>query len=482
MRSKRFVSGTTCPILERDKMTMKGKFFPGSFVGLVFGVGVSFLVGNHCGGAAAPTNAVPEWVSRPLSLADALNIALQQNGTILKARSDLEGNAGVVAQTKAIVFPKATITGQYQRVQDSSIDTPAGSTFVFGTDQSWNTQIQLVQSLYEGGRMASSLRSAKLTQQQALLQYQTIVADTLLAVRVAYCDILLSAQQITVREASVKLLQQELEDQKRRYDAGTVPRFNVLRAEVAVANARPLLSRARNAYRIAKNNLVNLLGYNLSRAVLEDVPLQLTDSLNTSPYPIELPAAIQQALANRTELAALRKAEALRREDITMARAGYLPSLQAFGGYGVRSSSFEADLTAEKHGWFVGAQIGWNLFDGWLTQGKVTAAKAAHEKSVTELDDSGRRIELEVRTAYSDFIEAREVLASQQKVQEEAEESLRLAKARADAGTATQLDVLDAETSLTEARTTQSLAEHDYAVAVARLERAVGLTTTASGR
>jgi outer membrane protein TolC len=327
--------------------------------------------------------------------------------------------------------------------------------------------------------MASALRSAKLTQQQAILQYQTIVADTLLAVRVSYCDILLSAQQITVREASVKLLQQELDDQKRRYEAGTVPRFNVLRAEVAVANARPLLSRARNFFRITKNNLVNLLGYNLPPEVLEDVPLQLTDPLNTEPYPIELPAAIQQAFANRTELGVLRKAEALRKEDIVNARSGYLPSLQAFGGYGVRSSSFEADLSAERHGWFVGAQVGWNIFDGFSTRGRVVSAKAAHEKSQTELDDTGRRIELEVRTAYSQFIEAREVLESQAKVQEEAEESLRLANARADAGSGTQLDVLNAETSLTEARTTQSLAKRDYAVAVARLERAVGLTTTA---
>jgi outer membrane protein len=73
-------------------------------------------------------------------------------------------------------------------------------------------------------------------------------------------------------------------------------------------------------------------------------------------------------------------------------------------------------------------------------------------------------------------------LDSQVKVQEEAEEALRLANARADAGTATQLDVLNAETSLTEARTNQSLAQRDYAVAVARLERAVGLTTATTTR
>jgi outer membrane protein len=461
---------------------MIGIFSGGLFRGLRLEVGTGLLLLLFCLRVEAATNAVPDWISRPLSVADALNLALQQNGTILKAKSDLEGSAGLIAQTRAIVYPKATVAGRYTAVQQSSLQLPPVSSIPLGSDQSWTTEIRLVQSLYEGGRMASALRSAKLTQQQAVLQYQTVIADTLLAVRITYCDILLSAQQITVREASVKLLQQELDDQQRRYDAGTVPRFNVLRAEVAVANARPLLSRARNAYRIAKNNLVNLLGYNLPKEVLEDVPLQLTDKLDTSPYPIELPAAIQQAFENRTELGALRKAEALRHEDILTARAGYLPSLQAFGGYGVQNSTYEADLSAERHGWFIGGQISWNIFDGMLTQGKVTSATAAHEKSRTELDDTARHIELEVRTAYSDFIEAREVLESQKKVQEEAEESLRLAKARADAGTATQLDVLNAETALTEARTTQSLAQRDYVVAVAKLERAVGISTTTVAR
>jgi outer membrane protein TolC len=109
-----------------------------------------------------------------------------------------------------------------------------------------------------------------------------------------------------------------------------------------------------------------------------------------------------------------------------------------------------------------------------LTRGKVTQAKALYEKSRTDVDDKGRQIELEVRTAYSDFIEAREVLESQQKVQEQADEALREARARAEAGTSTQLDVLDAETSLTQARTTKIQALHDYAVARARLERAIG--------
>ena len=170
----------------------------------------------------------------------------------------------------------------------------------------------------------------------------------------------------------------------------------------------------------------------------------------------------------------MRKAEQLQKENIIDARSGYRPSLQAFAGYGWRSSQFSSDLSREVDGWAVGAQVNWDIFDGMLTRGKVMQAKAQHEKSQTELEDASRRIELQVRTAYSTFIEAREVLDSQQKVQEEADEALRLARARAEAGTGTQLDVLDAETSLTQARTTQVLALHDYEVARARLQRAIG--------
>ena len=78
------------------------------------------------------------------------------------------------------------------------------------------------------------------------------------------------------------------------------------------------------------------------------------------------------------------------------------------------------------------------------------------------------------RTAFSSFREARETLRSQEKVVEQGEEALRLARARSEAGTATQLDVLGAQTALTQARTTQVQAQRDYAVAKARLQRAIG--------
>ncbi len=420
-------------------------------------------------------NNIPPWSSQALSLADAVNLALRQNGSVLRGKSDLEAQYGVVIQTRALAIPRVEASGNYQTSDEVEAFPFPGSPPV--QHQTWFSNIRIIQSIYEGGRITSSLRSARLTKDQAVLQYQTIVADAVLSVRVAYYDVLSAAEQVVVNEASVKLLTQQLNDQTRRYEAGTVPRFNVLQAEVELANQRHRLIQARNAFRIAKNNLVNVLGSQVTAGTWEDIPVNLTDRLDADPYQIELPVALSKALENRSELAALRKAEALRREDVVNARAGYKPSIQLFAGYGGRNSEFNNDLGHDVSGYTAGAQFSWNIFDGFLTKGRVEQAKALYQGSKVDVDNETRSIELEVRTAYSNFIEARETIESQKKVQEEAEEALRLAIARNDAGTGTQLDVLTAQTSLTTARSTQVQALHDYDVARARLERAIGLNT-----
>jgi outer membrane protein TolC len=420
--------------------------------------------------AAADTNTAA-WLTRPLSLADALNTALTQNAALLKAQNDLEASHGLVVQTRAVALPAVKASGQYQDNELTLVQNFPGAEV---PHQSWNAGVQVVQAIYEGGKLRAAIQAADATKQQAVAQYQTTVSDTLLAVRLAYYDTLLAAQQITVHEASVNLLQKELEDQQHRLDAGTVPKFNVLRAEVAVANERPNLIHAKNDYRIAKNNLANLLGYNLPRDVWENVPLNLTDTLEAAPYDVNLPDAIQQALTRRTELVALRKQVELNQLNIVNAKSGYKPTVSVFAGYNWMNNEFSTDLGNNLNGWNAGAQMSWDIFDGLLTHGKVIQANAQFAHAKTDLADQSRQIELAVRTAYSDFLEAKEVLDSQLKVQEEADEALREARARADAGTGTQLDVLDAETSLTQARTTQIQALHDYTSARAKLERAIG--------
>jgi outer membrane protein TolC len=446
--------------------------------------------------ATGPTNAQSRLL-RPLALAEALDIALQQNSAIRKSAADLEATYGLAVQTRAIALPRLGVNSSYSANEDSATDrfpttvpisTPGGGTANFNlgnvvdfADQRWAADIRVVQSIYEGGKINAALRTARLLRERALLNHQTIIADALLAVRVGYYNVLAAQQEITVQEAALKLAQQELDEMQRRFNAGTVPRFNVLRAEVTVANVQPKLIRVRNTFRTSKDRLANLLGEKLPRE-MEEAPMQLTDKLEAAPLSVSLPDALAKAFEQRTEIAAVRKTEALRTEAIANAKSGYKPSVQVFAGYGAKSSQFSTDLTDELHGWEAGAQLSWSVFDGFLTKGRVLEAKALQTRTQEELADVERSVELDVRTAYSSFMEAQEVLRSQEKVQESAEESLRLANVRANAGAATQLDVLNAQTALTEARTTEVLALHNYATARARLQRAVGQPFATEGK
>src|SRR5665213_2211347 len=212
-------------------------FFAGLFAALL---GSEAIAQN----ADGPTN-LPAWISRPLTLTDCLNIALAQNATILKAKNDLEAADGLVIEPRAVALPQLTASGQYKYTERSAIESFPVATNDGGgfeqPNQNWNAGVQLVQSIYEGGRIIAAFHAADATRQQALAQFQTVVADTLLNTRIAYYDVLLAAQQITVHEASVNLLQKEFTDQQNRFKAGTVPKFNLLRADVAVANERPNL-------------------------------------------------------------------------------------------------------------------------------------------------------------------------------------------------------------------------------------------------
>lgn len=446
-------------------------------LGLVVAMCLAVLGAVADGAESGGTNMPPPlWPERPLTLADCLNLAEAQNSGLAAAKKDLEASAGVVIQTRAILLPKVQITGNFTAVDDATLDvadTPLGQ-FDFGQTETWNVGVRVVQSIYEGGRMGSALRSARMVKEMAVQQYQTALLETFLDVRLSYYGALLALEQIGVQEASVKLLERELLDNQRRFDAGSVPRFNVLRAEVELANAKPRLIRARNAWRNGKTLLAHLLGYRVPDQVTEDIPLLLSDRLNAPPFDIDLGRALALAQEQRTELKALRASEKLRREGVVTARAGQKPSLQAFAGYGTRRAIFGDSLDSQLHGWNAGVQATWNVWDGRQTRGRVVEAQALAEQSEIQLEDLSRRISVEVRTAYSNFLEAQEVLASQKKVVEQANEALRLATARSEAGSGTQLDVLSAQTALTEAATTQNLATHDYLVALARLQRAVG--------
>jgi outer membrane protein TolC len=278
-----------------------------------------------------------------------------------------------------------------------------------------------------------------------------------------------------VQEENVRLLREQLQTAKNRFEAGASSQFEVLRAEVAVANAQPGLIRARNGYRIAIEELRQAIGYTNTRTGNVTKVPEFVGTLEFKPVSYDLQEAIAQARINRPEIKRLEKLELARESNVKVAKSNYQPNLSLVGGYEFRKSNFSSQFDESLYGWTVGLESTWAVFDGRATAGRVAQARSQLTQAKLLTSETTLSVEVEVRRAHSSLQEAAELADSATKVVGQAEEALRLADARYAAGTATQLDVLEARVSLTDSRNNQLQANYSHNVAVAALRKAIGV-------
>ena len=430
--------------------------------------------------AGAPPAGKPAAQRHPsVTLETALSIALKQNPDILKAVHEIERTRGHVVEIRAQALPSLQATGSYNQYAPELIGSGSASsgsnvigsssTFASGTqDKSWRIAFQVQQILYSGGKVKAAMKIADLTQDTSLQMLRETVATVVAKVRTQFYTAMLNRELITVAEESIVLLTDQLKDQQNRFDAGTVPRFNVLQAEVALANARPNLIRAKNNFHISRLQLAKTLGLDTN-----DEP-DVSGTLRIIPREVNLSRALDAARRDRAILKAQKNTVASGEQQITVANAGYKPTLNANVGYEFVNSRSTTDLTKVTNGWYLGVNGTWAIFDGFQAKGQVMQGRASLASAKVSLTDSTHQVELEVQQAYAQAKVAREVIESQTKVVEQANEALRLAKERLSAGAGTQLDVLNAQVALTTARSTQKQALSDYNVALAEYDRATG--------
>ncbi len=342
-------------------------------------------------------------------------------------------------------------------------------------NKSWNVSLQVSQALYTGGQVAAAIRIAKFTQDSAYFQLRDIVDRVISDVREQFYLVLLNRALITVSEEAVRLAGQQLTDQKNRFDAGTVPRFNVLRAEVELANEQPNLIRARNDYLLAQLQLSKRLG--LDPGPTGKPEFYCVGELSLTGRRLSLLDALALARARRPFLKVQRQAILIDTEQIKVELAGYKPRFDANAGYELRNKNSSDDLSDVVHGWFFGVSGSWNIFDGFQTYGRVKQARARLEQSRINYDDSVRQVELEVQAAFANLEQARQTVESQGKNVEQALEAVRLAQERFSAGAGTQLEILDARVALTRSRTTELQARSDFNRGLAELDRATATNT-----
>ncbi len=424
------------------------------------------LAAVSLGAAPNPTQTIPD----ELDLKTALAFALDNNFAIRQARERIRQQDGVVVEVRAAEIPNVTGTGLYSRN-----DTGLSSSSFGASDRNWTYSVRATQLLFAAGGTKANVQSQQIARAAAVLAMQAAINDALFGVRTQFYTVLVDRERIKVQERNIDLLKRQLQDVKNRYEAGTVSNFEVLRAEVALANAQPALIRARNDYRTAIEELRRVLGFtNAAENTLAKIP-EFVGTLDFVPVAYDLKSAILSARDNRPDLQRLRKLEEAADQAVIARRSNYYPNLSAFGSYDWRKSPASNDFGDTLHGWTFGLQSTWNIFDGRATAGRVVQAKSLLEQSRLASGEAQLSVDVDVRRAVSALQEATELAEASKKVVEQAEESLRLANARFSAGSATQLDVFQSQLDLTTARLNQIQAFYSFNVAAAQLRKAMGL-------
>jgi outer membrane protein TolC len=415
-------------------------------------------------GKPDPTFSVPE----RLDLQYALGFALDNNFSIRQAKERIREQEGVLIEVRASQIPNVDASGGYQR-NDEEIASN-------GRDHAWSFNITARQVLYAGGGVRAGITAQQLALDAALLELQSVIDNALLQVRTRFFTVLVNRERIKVQEQNIDLLQRQLQDVKNRFEAGTVSNFEVLRSEVALANAQPALITARNDYRLSIEEMRQALGFTTANEEnLTKIP-EFIGTLEFNPVSYDLRSSLATAREKRPDLQRLQKLQEAAEQGVIVSRSGYLPTVSAFGAYDWRMNpTGSSSVSNARDGWTVGLQTSINIFDGRATKGRVIQAKSFVEQTRLALAEAQLSIDVDVRRTISTLQQASELAGASQRVVEQAEEAVRLANARFSAGTATQLDVLTSQVDLTTARLNQLQAFYSYNVAAAQVRRAMGL-------
>ncbi len=267
-------------------------------------------------------------------------------------------------------------------------------------------------------------------------------------------------------EETVKNQGKHVEQVRQFVSAGTRPKIDLRSAELNLADAELGLVRARNGLDLAK------LGLNLAMGVEWPIDYDVTtpaiEALSEESQPVE--ALLTEALRERPELARLDAQVRAQQAGRRVATSGYFPALVAVGNIsGTKVADFDWGVN-----FYVGAGISWNLYGGFLTAHQVEEADAGLAALSAQRDTLRQSIRNEIEQQLLAVAEAKQRLQVGERAVATADERLKLAEGRYQAGAGDIIELDDAQVTQANAQAQKVAATYDLATARARLARALG--------
>ncbi len=415
--------------------------------------------------------------SRVIPLAEAIRLGIGSS-------SRLQVDSALILQSEAQydeawqhALPDASVSAQQLFLNSPTVNlqtTTRQSSDTSTTQRSSTPQVSRVfflnasasLPLFAGGQIRYGRERAKLLREAACLSAGSDRSAVAYNVAQAYNNLSKATDAIAVIEEDLRAARARDSNFLQLENNGAIPRNDRLKAALQTSNIELQLLEAQSNYSLAQSTLNLLLG------LLETTDIQI-DRAYTS---IQIPAGsyedyLQQAVANRQDLKALSLQEKAATFGIKSAKAGYLPTLAATGGYVYLDVPNLITVTNALNG---GVALKYSLSSLWKTKSAIHLAQAQRmqvEANSRALSDA---IRLQVNQDYQMQVLAQRKIAVYQKAEQQAEENARIIRNKRDNGLATITELLDADAALLSAKLNVSYAQSDAALAYYKLLQTTG--------
>lgn len=422
----------------------------------------------------------PLYGQEPLSLRDAVRVALDHNKSIEAAGAARQAAGARIQQAKSGWLPRLNYSETLTRSDNpvfvfSSLLTQHQFTeqnFALGALNQPNalnnfqSQLNLDQTIYDAGQLRSAMRSAQLIENVSGEDGRRTQQDVIAGVVRAYYGVVLSGETLAAAKEAVRSAEADLKRAEAVRAAGMSTDVDVLSIRVHMAAVTEQQITRGADLEVARAALNDVLGEPLETTYALTTALTQADVGDTSLEQFEHQAAEQRPEAREAKLATT-----LAETQAAAARSSLLPQVGLHAAIEQDRQQFAGRSGGN---WLASISLRWNIFNGFGDKARIDEAKHLLRRSQAEADRAGSAIRLEVRRAWADLRAASQRIEVARAAIVEAQESLRITQNRYTAGLNNVTDLLRNETAVLEAKTRYLAAVNDQHVAAAMLEKATG--------
>jgi outer membrane protein len=422
-----------------------------------------------------------EPAASPLTLQQAVAIALEKNPVRKAAVADTKVSSAGVKEARSFLLPRVVFSETATRGNDP--------VYVFGAKLrqqrfaaedftlnrlnaplpfgNFTTRFAGTWNVFDSFASWKGVRRAERMQEAANHQLDRTEQEVVFRVVDAFYALLLARKRRDLAEQSVTTAQAILDRSRARFESGLSVESDLLSAQVRMASRQQELIRARNAVDLDRAQLDMAIGLPFG-SVQEPAEALAERTLPAVP----LGEFEKQAIEKRPDLQRVRSEEAAQEQSVSIAKSSRGPRVNAFAGWELDNPTFATGGGGKN--WTGGIELQFDLFQGGAKRAQLSRERALQEKVVALKQAASDGVRLEVRRAFYDLDSARQELDVTRGAAAQAQESLRIHQERYEAGLITMADLLAAEEAARRAQTEYWQAVYRVQTSHASLELASG--------